>query len=177
MRFLVALDRRLDRFYLWCGYGAALLLVVLALLIIASILSRLLGTYVPGLTEYSGYAMAGGSFLALSHTLRSGGHIRVGIVLNTLHGRARRGLQLWCLAMGTGLAWYLAYYLVRMTHVSWQLGDRSEGADALPLWIPQTLMSFGSVVLAICFLHCLIAFLAGRDDPTVGESALAEGEP
>ena len=79
MRFLVALDRRLDRFYLWCGYGAALLLVVLALLIIASILSRLLGTYVPGLTEYSGYAMAGGSCLALSHTLRSGGHIRVGI--------------------------------------------------------------------------------------------------
>ena len=176
MRLLVALDRWLDRFYLWCGYAAAALLVALALLIIASIVSRLLGTYVPGLTEYSGYAMAGASFLALSNTLRSGGHIRVGIVLNALHGRARRGLQLWCLAMGTFLAWYLAWYLVRMTHVSWKLGDRSEGADALLLWIPQTLVAFGSIVLAVCFLHCLIAFLVGRDDPTVAERGLAEGE-
>ena len=70
MRLLVALDRWLDRFYLWCGYAAAALLVALALLIIASIVSRLLGAYVPGLTEYSGYAMAGASFLATPEATR-----------------------------------------------------------------------------------------------------------
>ena len=84
MRILAAVDRLLDRFYLWCGYAAAVLLLTLALLIIASIVSRLAGAYVPGLTEYAGYAMAGASFLALAHTLRAGGHIRVGILLNAV---------------------------------------------------------------------------------------------
>lgn len=176
MRILAAVDRLLDRFYLWCGYAAAALLLALALLIIASIISRLIGAYVPGLTEYAGYAMGGASFLALAHTLRAGGHIRVGILLNAVGGRVRRGVQLWCLGMGTVLAVYLAWFLVRMTHVSWKLGDRSEGDDALLLWIPQTLLSFGSVVLAICFVHSLVVFLAGRDDPTVAKGGIAEGE-
>ena len=78
--------------------------------------------------------------------------------------------------MGTVLAVYLAWFLVRMTHVSWQLGDRSEGDDALLLWIPQTLPSFGAVVLAVCFLHSLIVFLLGREDPTVAKGGVAEGE-
>lgn len=176
MQIFLVLDRWLDRFYRLCGYLAALLLVALALLIIGSIVSRLLGLYVPGLTEYSGYAMAGASFLALASTLRAGGHIRVGILLNALHGRAERGLRLWCLTMGSGLSVYVAYYLVKMTRVSWKLEDRSEGADAILLWIPQTLVSFGAVVLAICFLHCLVAFLLRGADPTAAQEGVAEGE-
>lgn len=177
MRLLAAADRLLDRFYLWCGYAAATLLLALALLIITSITSRLLGVYLPGLTEYAGYAMAGSSFLALAHTLRAGGHIRVGILLNAVGGRVRRGVQLWCLGMGTLLSVYVAWYLVRMAHVSWQLGDRSEGDDAILLWIPQTLPSFGAVVLAVCFFHSLVVFLAGREDPTEAPGSVAEGEP
>jgi TRAP-type C4-dicarboxylate transport system permease small subunit len=177
MQLLGALDRLLGRVYLWCGYLAATLLVILALLILATIISRILGTYLPGLTEFSGYAMAGASFLALAYTFRERGHIRVAILLNALHGRARWLLQLWCLLAAGFFSCFLAYYLVRMTRVSYQLGDRSEGADAILLWIPQTVMAFGSVVLAVCLLHSLVRFLAGLDQEEEEAELKVMGEP
>ena len=172
MAVFAALDRFLIRFYRWCGYLSAGLLVVLALLIVGNIASRLAGAYVPGLTEYSGYAMAGASFLALAYTFRERGHIRVGILLNALHGRAHWVVQLWCLLVATGLTGYLAWYLVKMTRVSWKLGDRSEGADAILLWIPQTLVAFGAVVLAVCLAHSLLRFLfLGESDEDMAPGA------
>lgn len=178
MGWLGALDRWLDRFYGWCGYGAAALLVTLTLLIITSIVTRLMGTYAPGLTEYSGYAMAGSSFLALAYTFRARGHIRVAILLNAVRGRARWMLQLWCLCAASFFSGYLAYYLVKMTRVSYQLGDRSEGDDAILLWIPQTLVAFGAVVLALCVAHSLVRFLAGvEEEEAAAELAVPTGEP
>lgn len=178
MQLLGAADRLLRRLYLWCGYVAAALLVTLAGLVILSIVSRLLGTYVPGVTEFSGYAMAGASFFALAYTFRERGHIRVGILLNALHGRARWIVEVWCLLVATFFSGFLAYYLVRMTRVSWQLGDRSEGADAILLWIPQTLVGFGAVVLAVSVLHQLIRVLFGAELPEeAGSRAEPSGEP
>jgi TRAP-type C4-dicarboxylate transport system permease small subunit len=174
MRFLHELDRWLGRAYLWCGYVAAALLIVLAVLIVASIATRLAGTYIAGLTEYSGYAMAGASFFALAYTFREGGHIRVGILLNVLHGRAHWLLEVWCHLVATFFSGYLAFYLVKMTRVSWKLGDRSEGADAILLWIPQTMPAFGSVVLAVCVAHSLVKVVAGGEAPGVRG---AGGEP
>ena len=178
MDVLRALDRFLDRLYGWCGYAAAALLVLLAALIVASIVSRLAGVFVPGLSEYSGYAMAAASFLAFAYTFRENGHIRVAILLSALHGPRRWALQLWCLVAATCISGYFAYYLARMTYVSWQLGDRSEGVDATPLWIPQTATAFGAVVLAVCVLHRLVRFIAGADSGDGEEKgALAPPDP
>ena len=63
--------------------------------------------------------------------------------------------------VATFFSGFLAYYLVKMTRVSWQLGDRSEGADAVLLWIPQTMAAFGSVVLAVCVAHHLVKVVFG----------------
>ncbi len=178
MQFLGAADRLLKRLYLCCGYIAAALLVSLAGLVILSIVSRLVGVYVPGVTEFSGYAMAGASFFALAYTFCERGHIRVGILLNALHGRARWIAEVWCLLVATFFSGFLAFYLVKMTRVSWQLGDRSEGADAIHLWIPQTLVGFGAVVLAVCVVHQLILVLFGAEAPEEGGArAEPSGEP
>ncbi len=178
MPWLAVLDRWLDRLYGWCGYAAALLLVILTLLIIASIVGRLMGIYTPGLTEYSGYAMAGASFLAFAYTFRARGHIRVAILLNAVRGRARWLLQLWCLCAASFFSGYLAYYLVKMTRVSYKLGDRSEGADAILIWIPQILVAVGSVVFALCVVHSLVRFLAGMgEEEAAAELGVPRGEP
>jgi len=176
MDALRALDRFLDRLYGWCGYAAAAMLVLLAALIVTSIVSRLAGAFVPGLSEYSGYAMAAASFLAFAYTFRENGHIRVAILLSALHGPRRWALQVWCLLAATVISGYFAYYLTRMAYVSWQLGDVSEGVDATPLWIPQIATAFGAVVLAICVLHHLVRFVVGIDSGDDEEDALARPE-
>lgn len=151
----------LDRLYLAGGVLAGLFLVSIAVLVLASIVSRWLGIFVPGLSEYAGYAMASSSFLALAYTLGKGGHIRVNLFLGRLSGTRRRLAELWCLAAGSFFACYLAWFSVKMVRVSHMLGDISEGSDAIPLWIPQIGMAVGAVLLAIALVDRLISVAFG----------------
>ena len=161
MSLLRLLDRWLLRLYRGCGYLAAGFLVIIGLLVLASIVTRMMSVYVAGLTEYSGYAMAASSFLALAYTLGEGGHIRVELLLGHLGARARRIAEVWCLGVASAVGCYLAWYFVRMVHVSRQFEERSEGADAVLLWIPQSLAAAGAVVLAVCLCHHLVRAIAG----------------
>ena len=161
--FLTGADRALSRLYRWSGYAAALCLVAIALLVCASIVSRLMSVYIPGLTEYSGYAMAAASFLALAYTFESGGHIRVELVLSRLRGRTRLLAELWCLLVATAATTYLAFYIARLVYFSWKFEEHSEGADAILLWKPQAIAMFGAIMLAIAVTHSLIRTLSRPD--------------
>jgi TRAP-type C4-dicarboxylate transport system permease small subunit len=121
-------------------------------MVLLSIVSRQLHFHVPGTDAYAGYLMAGAGFLALAHTLKRGEHIRVTLVLNALHGRARRVLELWALGAAALLALLMAYYACRLAWQSHSFHDISTGNDATPLWIPQLSFAAGTVVLAIAFL-------------------------
>lgn len=160
---LVRADRALNRLYTICGAVAAGFLVVLALCVALSILTRLIGVYIAGLTAYSGYAMAASAFLALAYTFREGGHIRVALLRNRLAGRARFAIEVWCLTVASVFSTYLAWYLVRMTEISWRFQERSEGADATLLWIPQSALAAGASIMALAVIHALIKTLATGD--------------
>ena len=153
--------KALDGLYLAAGVLAGVFLIAIAVLVLLSIITRLMGLYVAGLSAYAGYAMAASSFLALAYTFGQGGHIRVALFIDKFTGRARRLAELWCLAVGTFLAGYLAWFSVKMVQVSHMLGDVSEAADATPLWIPQIGMAVGAVLLAVALADRLISVALG----------------
>jgi len=150
------IDRALERLYAASGYLAALFMVLLGICTMTSIVSAWIGAYVPGITAYAGYMMAASSFLALAYTFRDEGHIRVSIILSRLHGGNRKMLELWCLIVGTGLTAFLAFYSIKMAWVSFKFEEKSEGADATLLWIPQSGMAVGTTILAIAVAHTLV---------------------
>src|SRR5690606_9110467 len=117
----------LGPFYRLCGYVAAGFLLALTGLVLTSILSRLFGVFMGGITELAGYAMAAGSFFALAWTFKSGGHIRVALVINRLQGRRRLNAERFCRAVMAAAACYLAFYMGRLAWFSWLFGERSEG--------------------------------------------------
>ncbi len=165
--------RLLDGFYTVCGVIGAGALLVLLLIILAQIFARWLGLTFPGSTDYAGYFMAASSFFALAYALNHGAHIRVSLVLGRLRGRARRLGELWCLAIGSFLAWYFAFYAVKAVRVSYLINDISQGQDATPIWIPQLSMAIGTIVFAIALTDHLLRIAAGGD-PRVGESGAVE---
>jgi TRAP-type C4-dicarboxylate transport system permease small subunit len=165
--------RCLDGLYLGAGMLAALFMVSIGILIVTSVIARLMGSYVPGLNQYAGYAMAASSFFALAYTFGAGGHIRVNLVLARLQGRARWLAELWCLGAGSFLACYLAWDLIKMVRVSHMLGDVSEGVDATPLWIPQLGMAVGSTLFAICLIDRLVSVALGAPIDKAGGDAAA----
>lgn len=173
---MAALRKWLDRLYLAAGALAGVFLVAIGLLVLLSIVTRLLGVYIGGLTDYAGYAMASASFLALAYTFGKGGHIRVELILEKLTGRRRRLAELWCLAAGTFLAGYLAWFSVKMVRVSHMLGDVSESADATPLWIPQLSMAVGTVLLAVALADRFVCVALGAP-VGVGQATLEAERP
>lgn len=156
------IDVALYGLYRLAGFLAALCMVTIAVLVTLSIVTRLLSIYIPGLTEYSGYAMAAGSFLALAYTFSEGGHIRVELVLSRLDDTARWVAEIWCLGVSSIVTVFLAWYMTRLVYFSWKFEERSEGADAILLWRPQALVMAGAIILALAVLHHLIKCLANR---------------
>jgi TRAP-type C4-dicarboxylate transport system permease small subunit len=144
--------KTLDALYTGAAWLAALFMIGVLVMVLLSLLGRMFQFYIPGTDAYAGYAMAGAGFLALAHTLKSGEHIRVTLIIDKLTGRARRGLELWSLSVAVLLAGLLAVYAWRLAWQSHQFHDISTAADATALWIPQILMGLGTTVLLIAFL-------------------------
>jgi len=146
----------LDRLYDAAAYGAAFFMVGTLAMVLLGIVGRLLHWFIAGTDSYAGYCMAASGFLALAHTLKRGEHIRVSLLLEHAGVRARRGMELWALAVATILAAAFAFYSVRLAVQSWQFSDISTGNDATPLWIPQIAMAAGTLVLFIAFVDELV---------------------
>ncbi|MGB5864751.1 MAG: TRAP transporter small permease [Sulfitobacter sp.] len=150
------LSALLDRIYVIAAYGAGVLLVGLCGMILYSIVGRLFGLYLGGVNDFAGYVMATSTFMALSYTFRSGGHIRVALIVNTFTGPRRRALETFCLAIMAAVICYFAFYMCRLVWFSYDFQERSEGADATLLWIPQTPVAIGAVLFATAVVHQLV---------------------
>lgn len=153
--------RFLARLYFSCGVLAAVFLVGVCLCSLYSIGGALFGYVARSADDFGGFCMAASSFLALAYTFGSGEHIRVTLVLEKLAGPPRRGLELWCLLAGAFLSGYFAWYSVKMTYLSWQLNDVSQGFVPVPLWIPQSAMALGTTVLFVAMVEKLVDVARG----------------
>lgn len=152
---MARLSRILDLAYLAGAWLAGAMMVCLAGLILYSVLARLLGLYSGGANDVAGYAMATSTFLALAYGFRSGGHIRVVLAISKLPRGGRRAAEYWCLGLMSAISVFLATYMVRLLLDSYKWEDKSQGADAILLWIPQLPVAIGAVLFAVAVIHTL----------------------
>ena len=100
--------------------------------------------------------MAAASFFALAYTFVEGGHIRITLFLEKIEGNKKKYLETWCLMIASFFSGYLAFYFTKMLIVSYKFQERSEGADEILIWIPQSSVAIGSIIFFISVLHELI---------------------
>ena len=164
--------RTLDFIYDAAAWLAALGMIGVLAMVLASIITRRLGINFPGTDAYAGYAMAAAGFLALAHTLKHNEHIRVTLLLQYLKGRALHGLEMWALSAAVVLAGLFAFYSARLAWNSRVFNDMSTGNDATPLWIPQLAMAAGALILFIAFVDEWWLEFKGRRVVVASEEAL-----
>ena len=150
---LESLNKNLNKLYKFSGYLAAIFLILVAVFILIGISSRIFGFYIRGLAEYSGYCMASASFFALAYTFVEGGHIRITLFLEKSSGFKKRIVEIWCLVIASFFSGYLAFYFIKMLIISYKFQERSEGADEILIWIPQTSVAIGSTIFFISVFH------------------------
>jgi TRAP-type C4-dicarboxylate transport system permease small subunit len=145
-------------------------MIAMALLILVAVGGGVFGYVTRSLDEFAGYCMAASAFLAFAYAYSANEHIRVTLLMQHLRGAARRLMEIWCHGVGLLLAGYFAYFSVKMTVVSWQLNDLSQGLVPVPLWLPQLGMAVGAAVFAIAVADRLAAILLGGPLPEDGDA-------
>ncbi len=163
----------LDGVYRCSGWLAAAFLLLICLLVICQVGCNLIdrvsglvtgtavGLTIPSYADFTGFLLAASSFLALAYTLRSGSHIRVTLFFSHFGKRVQCVLEGWCLLFAASITCYFSGYTGYLVYESFIYNDLSSGMIAVPLWIPQTAMFLGLVILAISLLDdlfCLVVF-------------------
>jgi TRAP-type C4-dicarboxylate transport system permease small subunit len=163
--------KALDTLYAASGALAAVFLVLICLIVLsqvgANIISKLsglilgtpMGLVVPSYADFTGYFLAASSFLALAYTLRHGGHIRVELLIQGARSGVRRVVEVWCLLVGAAAAGFFAWWSINLVLESFEFNDVSGGMVPVPLWIPQSGMALGLVILFIAMLDELVRTL------------------
>lgn len=156
---------------------AAIFMVLIAAITLFQVVGRALGAAVPDAGELAGYAMAAAIFLSLAHTLRTGGHIRVNLLLAHVRPGWRRVLEYWCLVVLAVVGALFTWFSVNMVLASYTMGDVSTGMLSVPLWIPQLSMPAGAILLELAVIEEFIHLLRGHHphyEQPAGAEALTE---
>ncbi len=103
--------------------------------------------------------MASASFFALAYTFIEGGHIRITLFLEKFSGLKKKLIEIWCMSVASFFSGYLTFYFIKMLIISYKFQERSEGADEILIWIPQTSVAIGSTIFFISVLHQLILLI------------------
>jgi TRAP-type C4-dicarboxylate transport system permease small subunit len=157
------MGRFLQRVYDVCGAIAGGLILCICLLISAQIILSAVGRMIPDLlpstipsyADFSGFMLAGATFLALAHTLRAGGHIRVSLVTGRLPQRVQVIAEGLVLIMTAALVGYATWFMISLVFESVHYGDVSSGIIPVALWIPQSVAAGGVGLLFVAVLHTL----------------------
>ena len=182
----------LNRLYLFSGWLAAGFIAAICLLVVVQVCLNLvdristittgtaIGLTIPSYADFTGFFLAAASFLALAHTFREGGHIRVTLLISHLPSKAASLLEFWCLGAAAAVSCYFTWYTALLVWESYDFHDLSPGMIAIPLWIPQSAMLLGLAILSVALIDELLCFLMGREPSYFGRGeSISEqvGEP
>ena len=154
--------RALGFLYAASGGLAAFFMVLMAALVVAQIVARLIGMHVPSADDFARLSMAASAFLGLAFALRSGGHIRVTLLFERIPGPARRVLEIANLAIATAVSGWFAWSAGETTLDSWRFIEYTIGEIPIPKWIPLAGMTLGIALVALAFLDDLVEVLRGN---------------
>ncbi len=153
--------RTLNMLYQGSGLLAGFFLVWVAILSLTQIVGRLLGYGAHSFDEFAGYGMAASSFLGLAWTFRCNEHIRVTLAIGRARGGLRRAFEVLCLVVAAILIGFFCWHTMSMVWTSFELNDVSQGLMPVKLWIPQSGLALGLMVMLIALIDDLLVALRG----------------
>lgn len=143
---------------------AVLMVLVLTVIMLREVIGRYFFDAPSGwVNEIAGYLVAGTVFLGAAYALRNGHMISISLLVDKLPPRAYR------FVVGIGLLVSFMALLVAIYYVgdyvfnNYLIDRRSNTQLRVPLWMPQSVMFVGLVIVAVEMLRQAIASLVKPD--------------
>ena len=156
------LRRVLDGIYLFAGYAAGVFLFAIFAIMMVMSVGRQFALNIPAGDDFASWCMAAMAFLGLAHTFKRGEMIRVGLLLERLHGRTKQVAEIVALGISTVFVLYFTRHAAQMAYDSWRFNDMAQGVVALPLWIPQLGFVGGLAILSVALIDEMVNVIRGH---------------
>lgn len=160
---LSALLRAID---LACDAGAVVAAVsaaLLALILITEVVATsFLAWSQPWAVEYAIFLQCFVLFCGAGWTLRQGGHIRVGVLMQALPPGAARLLDMVATTFAIGVVGFACWALWQQLIRTFEFGSTSFYPMATPIWVPQGLLTLGVTLLLLGFVARLLRLVVGE---------------
>ncbi|MEO9779975.1 TRAP transporter small permease subunit [Sedimentitalea sp.] len=154
---------------------AVVAFVIMPVLVAGQVLGRTFGFSVAGAPEYASYCFATVAFMGLAYAMKEYSHVRVSFLLEGPMA-LRRSTEIVAHVFGTVLSGFATYVSWTGVGFSLKFNDISQGHDATPLWIPQSVMIVGFGMLFLMIFSRLMLLLFARDVPLgAAKSIMDEG--
>lgn len=154
--------RFLDRLYAVSAAAAALCLASIAAVMLAQAAMREFGLLFRGADDIVAWLCAASAFLALAYTFRHGELVRVSLVLAGLPRKVRRHAETACLLAALIVVGYASWAVAKFAYESWKFKELAQGLIQIPIWMPQSSLVIGCVILFVAVIDELVAHLRGR---------------
>src|SRR5262245_24004374 len=167
-----ALARAVDRVFMWPGYLAGAIYILLAFFVTYDVLARKWGSAVGLPTtrvtdEISGYMLALAATWGFAFALRTGGHVRVDVLFPYMSHRVRTAVDFIAQLLMAAFASIVAWKIWALVADSLESDMRSSTYLLTPLYIPQGILGVGFTLLALAAVFSAVAILAGWESPEI----------
>lgn len=136
------------------AWMAGISVVAIVGLVVAEIVAReVFSTSIFVSVEYSSYLLVALTFLGLAYTQRAGSMIYVGLAYDRARPRLRTVLDAVRSAVALCFGVLAIYYVGKFTLRSFELAQVSMTFARTPLWIPQSVMVLGLVLVTLEWLR------------------------
>jgi TRAP-type C4-dicarboxylate transport system permease small subunit len=156
-----AIRRALDGLFALAGQLAALCVLAIFVLMIASSVGRFAAWRVGWVNDVVSWLCAAAAFLAMAHAFKHGDFVRVTLLLERLNARTRFVFEAVSLTVASVAIGYLAFWAARFTWESWKFNDMATNMVAIPMWIPQMSFVVGAALFLLAVLDELFTVMRG----------------
>jgi len=160
LSFFVAAVTRLSA--LAAGIAAILVIGMLAIMGYGVVERYFFGTPVTWTDELTGYLVVAIVMFGAADTLLHGEHINVDLLTAKRQGAARKLIDIWGNAAVIAVAATLLIATQKTLSYSYNFDLMSNGYLDMPMWIPQSSMLVGGVLLLLAAVVRIIALLRGK---------------
>lgn len=127
-------------------------------------MERALVITVPSYAELTGLLLAAGGFLGLAYTFAHNRHIQVTLFRGFVGSRTAKWMEIATTLAALIICLFVAWHAVGLVRESMAYMDRSPGMIAMPIWIPQTSMALGFLVMSVAILDRLVTGDTGQNE-------------
>jgi len=153
-------------------YASMVTIIVMMLMVTAETIMRtFLGVSMMVADEFAGYMLVWFVFCGIGYCLRTGSLLRVSIVYSRLRDFQQRVLQVVFDIFSLVVSVILCYQLGRLWVHTWKTEIISVTQVEIPVWIPQTVMPVGMLILIAALVVELKRHVRDLIEPSNSDTA------